>query len=573
MTNNFFSSSGCYEVVETLGKGQTGQTILARAAASLVVIKQLYHPHDSLEVLSQRLKAMGQHSQLPGLLDSWETSDGQFFVFEHVLARPVDQAVPWSPAQIASFLLSLLPVLEHIHSFRLLHGDIRPINIRQTSGQHQQPILVDCRIAQQRTLGDAAYGAPEQALGKPVYASDLYSLGLVAVHLLTGLAPFELYSITDQRWIWPDLITKPVPPSLSKVLNKLLERSLDRRYTSASEALADLKESPRLIDKARSLLLKSESLPLQVAKKVLAAPGDSTALALTSQRIHWQPTYQFTPGIATALALRGQVLAMGTSTGKIFVGDLAHSAEIYTLEGDGHCDRITALAFHPQVRTLYSASSDGTVKQWSLATGQLEQTLSQPGWQPTDLAVAPPYLAVSDSTGHIGLWHLKQLTPYHRFNQHQDWVSAISASNHRLASISRDRTLRIWSLPDKRLLETLSIGPSQGLALHPTGNHAIVGNNQGQIDVWHLANPTSKDRLCTVDHGITALVLSPDARLLAVGTDGNVLKIYQGVSGQCVSELAQGWGVVAIAFDGHTLVSSSQDETVTVWQRAVNSMP
>ena len=263
---------------------------------------------------------------------------------------------------------------------------------------------------------------------------------------------------------------------------------------------------------------------------------------------------------------------MGTSTGKIFVGDLASNAEVYTLEGNGHCDRITALAFHPQVRTLYSASSDGTVKQWNLATGQLEQTLNQPGWQPTDLAVEPPYLVVSDHTGHIDLWHLKPLTPYHRFNQHQDWVNAITASGQRLASISRDRTLRIWSLPDKRLLETLPIGPSQGLALHPTGNHAIVGNNQGQIEVWHLANPTSKDRLCTVGYGITALVLSSDARLLAVGTDGNVLQIYQGASGQCVSELAQGWGVVAIAFDGHTLVSSSQDETVTVWQRAVNSM-
>ncbi|MGD1950884.1 MAG: hypothetical protein ACFB14_14720 [Leptolyngbyaceae cyanobacterium] len=571
MTNHFFSSRGCYEVVETLGKGQTGQTILARDAASLVVIKQLYQPHNSLEVLSQRLQAMGQHPQLPTLLDSWQTPDGQFFVFEYVVAPLVDRAIPWLPAQVASFLLSLLPVLEHIHSFRLLHGDIRPTNIRQTRSQHQQLILVDCRIAR-RTLGDAAYGAPEQALGKPVYASDLYSLGLVAVHLLTGLAPFDLYSITDQRWIWPDLITESVPPSLSKVLNRLLERSLDRRYTSASQALADLKESPaRLLDKARSLLLKPASLPLQVAKKVLVAPSDSR-VTLPSQQVHWQPTYRFTPGIATALALRGQFLAMGTSTGKIFVGDLTSSAEVYTLEGDGHCDRIAALAFHPQILTLYSASSDGTVKQWNLANGQLEQTLSQPGWQPTDLAVAPPYLAVSDSTGHIDLWHLKQLTSYHRFNQHQDWVSAISTSGQRLASSSRDRTLRIWSLPDRRLLETLPIAPSQGLALHPTGNHAIVGNNQGQIDVWHLANPASKDRLCKVDYSITALVLSPDARLLAVGTDGNVVQIYQGASGQCVSELAQGWGVVAISFDGHTLVSSSQDETVTVWQRTVNSM-
>ena len=174
---------------------------------------------------------------------------------------------------------------------------------------------------------------------------------------------------------------------------------------------------------------------------------------------------------------------------------------------------------------------------------------------------------VGDGTGHITLWDLDSLAQRHSFNQHQDWVSAIAASGQRLVSISRDRTLRLWSLAERCLLETIPIGQSEALALHPSGDHVIMGNAQGEVDVWHSQNPTTPDRLCTLEDGITALALSPDARLLAVGTDGNVLRVYQGTSGQCVSELPQGWGVVAIAFDGHTLVSSSQDETVTLWQR------
>ena len=590
VTDSLCSNIGCYEVIEHLGKGYAGQTDLACTTApnitpNLVVIKQLYRPHEPLAVLSQRLRSVGQHPQLPALLDSWQTPNGQFLVFEFIADSPIAEIElpPWSPLQVESLLLSLLPVLEHLHSFRLIHGDIRPVNIRQSRSQRQQPILVDLRIThrlnkQQTAIvangGDAAYAAPEQALGKLVYASDLYSLGLVAIYLLTGLAPFDLYSITDKRWIWPDLVTTSVPDPLSTVLHTLLERSLERRYDSASQALTDLKKTTSLFEKARSLLGNADSLsqPLQaLAKKAVSASPKSPALS--PRQIQWQILYQFTPGITTALALQGKILAMGTSTGNVLLSDLASDAvELYSLEGRHHRDRITALAFHPQRRTLYSASSDGTVKQWDLTQGKLEQTLSQPGWQPTDLAVAPPYLVVSDGTGHIALWNLKRQTPCHSFNQHQDWVSAIATSDQRLVSISRDRTLRIWSLSDRHLLETVPISPSQGLALHPSGNHVIVGNHQGQVDVWHLANPTIKDRLCNVDYGVTALALSADARLLAVGTDGNILQIYQGASGQCVSELAQGWGVVAIAFDGHILVSSSQDETVTVWQRAASSM-
>ncbi|MEO1508258.1 MAG: WD40 repeat domain-containing serine/threonine-protein kinase [Cyanobacteria bacterium J06633_23] len=592
-----------YNLLKPLGKGPSGQTFLARtsdanAVQTHVVIKQLHQPQEPLDGLTRRMRSVGQHPQLPALIDSWQSSEGQFLAFDYISYPAITQVQPppWPPEQVARCLLSLLPVLEHLHSFRLVHGDIRPANIRQPdicSDSVRQgsvcpdtvpnpgPILVDLRITPPLdgqvlnvSGGDAAYAAPEQALGKLTYASDLYSLGLVAIHLLTGLAPFDLYSVADNRWIWPDLVIDPLANTLSQVLHKLLERSLERRYTSADRVIADLKKSPALslLDKARSFLpvatwpqtlrALAKNTPLSTSKPHLAEGPPSKP----TRQIPWHPLYQLTPGITTALALKGNTLAMGTSQGSLLMCDLAAGPEIYSLKGH-HRDRITALVFHPQGHTLYSACNDGTVKLWDLTTGTLKKTLSQSGWQPTDLAIAPPYLIVSDGTGHITLWDLEQLTSRHSFNQHQDWVSAIAASGQRLVSISCDRTLRLWSLSERRLLETLPIAPSRALALHPSGSHVIVGHDQGTIDVWHGPTLAAKDRLCNVGDGITTLALSPDARLLAVGTDGNTLRVYEGASGQCVSELPQGWGVVAIAFDGHTLVSSSQDETVTIWQR------
>ncbi|ESA32683.1 wd40 repeat-containing protein [Leptolyngbya sp. Heron Island J] len=588
VSREFDQAQDQYKMVKQLGQGQGGQTILARTVAShashkFVVIKHLYDPQESLDALIQRLQTVGEHPQLPTLIDGWQTAAGQFLAFEFIAAPPIAQVdpPPWPPEQVQALLLSLLPVLEHIHSFRLIHGDIRPTNIRQASCQ--PPILIDLRITQRlgrrqqfltATGGDAAYAAPEQALGELVYASDLYSLGLVAIHLLTGLTPFDLYSVADNRWIWPDLVTEPLPQHLGIVLHGLLERSLARRYISAAQALAALKKTSvaSLLGKARSFLRSQTSLPpLPAQTEVGALPAQRLEKSVT--QLQWQLCYQFTTqGITTALALQGRTLALGTSSGAVFVCDLATDQEIYTLSGSSHRDRIAALAFHPYSPILFSASSDGTVKLWDLTIGQLKHTLRQPGWQPTDLAIALPDLVVSDGTGHITVWDLEQLTLRHTFSQHQDWVSAIATHGDSLASISRDRTLRFWSLSAQGLLDTVPISSGQALALHPNGRHIIVGSEQGQVEVWHVDNLAKPDQLCSMTDSITALALSPDARLLAVGTDGNVLRVYQGASGQCVSELTQGWGVVAIAFDGQMLISSSQDETVTIWQQQDDSV-
>ena len=573
-----------YKIITRLGQGHGGRTLLARlvepdTAPKLTVIKQIYQPQEPLSELTKRLSLLGHHPQLPALVDSWQSVTGQFLTFEYIDTPAATQTKPppWLPDKVESWLLSLLAVLEYLHSFRLIHGDIRPVNIRQTN--NQPPILIDLRITKRlgkqqtavdATGGDAAYAAPEQALGIVVYASELFSLGLVAIHLLTGLTPFDLYSVADSRWIWPDLVVAPLSKNLSTVLHRLLERSLESRYSSAHQPLIDLKKSPAssLFDQARSLLpTNSLSPPLQALTQKVLSPSASQTTERElkpAPQIQWAPLYQLTIGVTTALALNENILAMGTNTGTLLMCDLTNSDKVYSLEGRHHRDRITALAFHPQGRILYSASRDGIVKQWD--SGKLTHTFSQPGWQPTDIAVAPPYLIISEATGHITLWDLEHRTPCHRITQHQDSISEIATNGERLASISRDRTLRLWSLSEKRLIETWPIRPSKSLALHPSGDYVIVSNNR-QVEVWALERSNQPDCLCTGSDKITVLALSPDARLLAVGTDGSRLRVYEGASGKCVSELAQGWGVIAIAFDGRTLVSSSQDETVTIWQR------
>ena len=92
-------------------------------------------------------------------------------------------------------------------------------------------------------IGSAAYTAPEQVRGKAVFASDIYSLGVTCVHLLTRVPPFDLLDSADNQWVWRQYLhgNNKVDKSLGRVLDKMLESGTKFRYSTAKAVLQDLK--------------------------------------------------------------------------------------------------------------------------------------------------------------------------------------------------------------------------------------------------------------------------------------------------------------------------------------------
>ncbi len=104
-----------------------------------------------------------------------------------------------------------------------------------------------------QVLGTPRYMSPEQAVGKAVdHRSDLFSLGSVIYHMLTGRTPFAganlgevLDNVVHKQ---PDAIARfnyDVPPELERITLKLLAKQVDRRYQSARDLLVDLKNLQR----------------------------------------------------------------------------------------------------------------------------------------------------------------------------------------------------------------------------------------------------------------------------------------------------------------------------------------
>ncbi|WP_408648793.1 protein kinase domain-containing protein [Tumidithrix elongata] len=256
-----------YRAVKKIGQGGFGKTFLAvdedKPSKPLCVIKQFFPSNQdpssaikAAELFAQealRLDALGKHAQIPELFAYFEQDKNQYLIQEFIdgqnLAEELVQEGVFSETKIWLLLNHILPVLQFIHENQVIHRDIKPENIiRRSDGQI---VLVDFGAAKfaagngltatGTVIGSAAYTSPEQARGKAIFGSDLYSLGVTCLHLLTGIDPFQLFDDAENDWIWRDYLTTPVSDSLGKILGRLVQPGTKKRYQSAEEVIQDIR--------------------------------------------------------------------------------------------------------------------------------------------------------------------------------------------------------------------------------------------------------------------------------------------------------------------------------------------
>ncbi|WP_219904501.1 serine/threonine-protein kinase [Stenomitos frigidus] len=265
-----------YRILKLLGQGGFGRTFLVRDEqsdiASFCVIKQLFlQTHDSdrpraserFQQEVQRLAELGDHPQIPQLLATFEEDGYAFIVQEWVngwtLQQELTGAVSFDEVEIWTVLRSLLPVLQYLHEHQVIHRDLKPANLMRRSPlavpaplrkEGKDLVLVDFGAAKHLSIlsavntgtlvGSAEYAAPEQLRGQAVFASDLYSLGVTCVHLLTQMPPFDLYDSSENAWKWQTYLPMPISSKLERILCKLLQPSLRQRYQTAADVLEDI---------------------------------------------------------------------------------------------------------------------------------------------------------------------------------------------------------------------------------------------------------------------------------------------------------------------------------------------
>lgn len=256
-----------YRVLKILGQGGFGRTYLAEDTGRFnepCAIKEFvplqgseYFSNKATELFQREATILYQiqHPQIPQFRATFEQDGRLFLIQDYVegktyrdwLNERLLQGQTFSEAEVRLFLQQILPVLAHIHAKGIIHRDISPDNIVQRITDHL-PVLIDFGVvkevvtrlqrdevtAQATTVGKLGYAPSEQMQSGRAYpSSDLYSLAVTAVVLLTGREPQELFNDVNLSWNWEPFTV--VSPGLAQVLNKALSYRPGDRYQSVSE--------------------------------------------------------------------------------------------------------------------------------------------------------------------------------------------------------------------------------------------------------------------------------------------------------------------------------------------------
>ncbi len=210
-----------YRLEREIGRGGFGAVYFARDTQLLdkpVVVKILVELTDEWfrKKFAQEMEALTRinHPGVITVLDSGELDTGQPFLvmpyLEGATLRKRMQEGPLSLDAVASITRQVGHALEAAHACGVLHRDLKPENIflhpLDDRGEQFHATLIDFGIARvsesavapegpTRLAGSFAYMSPEQLDGKPLPASDTYSLGVIAYEMLTGRVPFPSDSL------------------------------------------------------------------------------------------------------------------------------------------------------------------------------------------------------------------------------------------------------------------------------------------------------------------------------------------------------------------------------------------
>ena len=284
---------GHYELLEQIGRGGMGVVFRARdprlqrlVALKLILAGRLASDHEVKRFRTEaEAAAQLEHPHIVPIYEVGESMGRHFFVMKFMEGGSLGEKLsgPQSPAfrestAAARLVARIARAVHHAHQRGILHRDLKPANILLDAGG--EPGISDFGLAKRFTeseagpqdsdhtlsgaiLGSPSYMSPEQADGRShevTTAADIYSLGAILYHLLTGRPPFEggtaleiIRKVLDEDPVRPRKVERngttrhapAVDGDLETICLKCLAKEPTRRYASAAALAEDLERWER----------------------------------------------------------------------------------------------------------------------------------------------------------------------------------------------------------------------------------------------------------------------------------------------------------------------------------------
>ncbi len=260
MTDVLPTQIGKYQIQEMVGEGAMGtvyratDSVLGRTVAVKVMNASIAREKDHRNRFLREAQAAGslQHPNVVTIYDLGELDGHLFIAMEFVhgtdLERLMTGAEQLKLQSKLDIIVDVLMGLSYAHKHGIVHRDIKPANIRVTEDGHAK--IMDFGVAHLQSsdmtrtglvVGTPSYMAPEQVMGgKAVPGTDLFAVGAVLYHLLTGLKPFEaptlqslFYRIVTDMPRPLEEVRPGLPPALNAIIQKSMAKDVSERFTSA----------------------------------------------------------------------------------------------------------------------------------------------------------------------------------------------------------------------------------------------------------------------------------------------------------------------------------------------------
>jgi WD40 repeat protein/tRNA A-37 threonylcarbamoyl transferase component Bud32 len=571
-----------YDILGVLGRGGMGVVYKARqrglnrlAALKMILSAQHASASDRMRFQAEAEAVAKLHH--PNIVQIYEVgaSEGHpFFSLEYVdggtLAGQIENK-PFEPRKAAEITVSLARAIAYAHQQGILHRDLKPGNILLT--KDGVPKITDYGLAKQMgegasvqtgdgsILGTPSYMAPEQAEGRNSElgpAVDIYALGALFYHLLTGRPPFVGQSVLDTLQqvrhndpVPPSKLQPGVPRDLETIALKCLQKDIRKRYATADDLADDLGRYLR----NEPILARPVGLLERTWKWARRRPAVASLLATLLVVVVGGFFGMF------GLWVRAEALRGVAEANELDAKDAKRKADDATDEAHRRLNEST--------RTLYASEMKLAQEAWNEAKrGRLRELLDRQlpenhrgpdlrgfEWHYLDHLFQMDMLALK---GHVQLVRAVAFRP---------------PQGKELASASGDGSVVLWN-PDAvgsqrfRFLKSHR-SPVRAVAFSPKGNLLASAGEDGAIHIYDASsNDIAPVRVLTGHrHGVNQVTFRRDGKQLASASDDGSVKIWSVEDGGEVATFNEHLHPatdVAFSPNGKLLATASQDRTVRV---------